>query len=179
MFSTPTVIRITRVISILIMCGAMYLSYGHQRDLFASWGVDWQSASLAPLTIDLLAVACSLCVHAEGIDQKGRVAAILLLGGAGSASMSANFLAGATPGSKIVNVWFVIAYLGCEWLATRVKGSAKGVDAKRSAAAKKAAATRAANAQKKTSQAKRQRVGAAVAAGSVVVPMRRTGNAAA
>lgn len=177
MFSTATVIRIIRVISILIMCATMYLSFGHQRDLFFGWGVDLQSAVIAPLTIDLLAIACSLGIHADGIDRKGRVASALILSMAGSASITANFLAGATLGSKIVNVWCVIAYLGCEWLATRVKGSAKVVDAKRSAAAVKAAATRRANAQQKRSQTKRQRV-AAAGTDNVVQMMRSSGHAA-
>lgn len=178
MFSTQTVIRVIRVISILIMCATMYLSFGHQRNLFLSWQVDLQSSLIAPLTIDLLAIACSLGIHADGIDRKGRVAATIILLLAGSASMSANFLAGSTPGSKIVNVWCVVAYLGCEWLANRMKGAAKVVDSKRSAAARKAAATRAANKQRKTSQAKRQRVAAAVAQGNVV-PMTRSGSVAA
>lgn len=178
MFSTATVIRIIRVISILIMCATMYLSFGHQRDLFLSWQIDLQSAIIAPLTIDLLAIACSLGIHAEGIDRKGRVAATLILALAGSASITANFLAGSTVGSKAINVWCVIAYLGCEWLATRVKGAAKVVDSRRSEAAKKAAATRAANKQRRESQVKRQRVGAAVKSGNVVVPLVRSGHAA-
>jgi hypothetical protein len=159
MFGSANSIRFIRVCSIAIMCIAATLSYGHQRQLLLDWGVDYLASAATPITIDLLAIICTLAIHTEGVASGGRRTAILVLLCAGGVSCSANFIAGGSLGSKITNVWAVVAYLLSEWVAAKVKAAPKpSVDLKRSVAAKKAAATRRANkAKRSTSRTMTQR----------------------
>lgn len=175
MFSNVGSIRFIRFCSIAIMVIAAVLSFGHQRQLLLNWGVDYLGAAATPITVDLLAIICTLAIHTDGVALGGRRTAIIVLLIAGSISCTANFLSGGSLGSKIANVWSVLAYLLSEWIAAKVKSAPKAVDGKRSEAAKKAAVTRRANrAQREKSQAKRQRVAAAVKADGNVVPLRAT-----
>ncbi|HEU5217650.1 MAG TPA: hypothetical protein VFU23_03275, partial [Gemmatimonadales bacterium] len=98
-------------------------SYLTQRGLFLLWDVDPVTSGIAPIAVDLLAIICTLAVHAEGIARKGHRAAVVVLVITGSASVTANFLAGATPGSKAVHAAMVVLYLLAEWIAAQVKGS--------------------------------------------------------
>lgn len=170
MFRTNSLsIGFIRLCSLGIMSIAAFLSFGHQRHLLGAWGVDPVAAFCTPITIDLLAIICTLAIHADGVAAGGRRTAIMVLVVAGLASSGANFIAGGTLGSKITNVWAVVAYLLSEWVAAKVKAAPRGVDLKRSEAAKKAAATRARNkAQRQRSHVKATRVRAAVAEGNVV-----------
>jgi hypothetical protein len=90
--------------------------------LFLAWQVDGFTAAAAPVAVDLLAIICTLAVHTHGVARKGRRAAIVVLILTGSASTAANFIAGQTPGSKIVHAGMVVLYLAAEWIAAQVKG---------------------------------------------------------
>lgn len=143
-------IRIIRILSLLIMTAAAAVSYGTQRALFLGWEVDPFTAAIAPIAVDLLAIICTLAVHTDGVARKGRRAAIVVLALVGSASVSANFVAGHTTGSRIVHAAMVVLYLLAEWIAAQVKSAPPTVDPKRSAAARRAVITRRANAAKRT-----------------------------
>jgi len=115
------VIRTIRVLSLLIMAAAAAVSYSTQRGLFLAWSVDHFTAAVAPIAVDLLAIICTLAVHTDGVAAKGRRAAIVVLVLTGTASTSANFIAGVTPGSKVVHAAMVVLYLLAEWIAAQVK----------------------------------------------------------
>jgi hypothetical protein len=138
-------IRLIRLCSIAIMCIAAVISYSHQAHLLKVWGVDALAAGALPITVDLLAIICTLSIHTEGVARPGRRAAIVVLLAAGTVSSAANFIAGGTLGSKVANVWAVAAYLLAEWVAAKVKTAPPAVDPKRSEAARQAAVTRRAN----------------------------------
>ena len=114
-------IKVIRVLSLLIMGAAALVSYSTQRGLFLGWRVDELTASIAPIAVDLLAIICTLAVHTDGVARKGRRAAIVVLVLTGSASTAANFLAGQTPGSKVVHAAMVVLYLLAEWIAAQVR----------------------------------------------------------
>jgi hypothetical protein len=118
----PSTIRIIRVLSLVIMVATATVSYSTQRVLFTEWQCDRLTAGIAPIAVDLLAIICTLAVHADGVARKGRRAAIVVLVITGSASLTANFLAGTTPGSKAVHAAMVVLYLMAEWIAAQVKG---------------------------------------------------------
>lgn len=145
-------VRVIRICSVAIMSLAAYTSFGHQQALLLSWGVDLQSSVITPITVDLLAIICTLAIHAPGVQPGGRRAAIFVLVTAGSVSVAANYISGGTLGSKIANTWAVVAYLLAEWVAAKVKAvppvTAPAVDPKRSDAARRAHVTRKANASK-------------------------------
>lgn len=143
-------IKVIRILSTAIMIAAVAVSYSTQRGLFLLWEVDGFTSSVAPIAVDLLAVLCSLALHADGVARKGRRVAVFVLVVTGTASTAANFVAGLTLGSKIVHAMMVILYLLSEFVASTVKQAAAAVDPSRSQAAKKAAATRKANAAKRT-----------------------------
>ncbi len=143
-------IRVIRVLSLAIMVAAAAVSYSTQRALFLLWQVDAFTAAVAPIAVDMLAVLCTMAIHTDGVALKGRRTAVFVLIVTGTASMSANFLAGLTLGSKIVHAAMVALYLLSEFVASTVKHAAPAVDPKRSEAAKKAASTRRLNATKRT-----------------------------
>jgi len=143
-------IRVIRVLSLAIMVAAAAVSYSTQRTLFLLWQVDTFTAAVAPIAVDMLAVLCTLAIHTDGVARKGRRTAFFVLAVAGTASMTANFVAGQTLGSKVVHAAMVALYLLSEFVASTVKQAPPVVDAKRSEAAVKAAATRKANAAKRT-----------------------------
>lgn len=151
-------IRLIRACSTAIMVIAAVISYGHQRQLLLDWGVDYLAAAALPITVDLLAIICTLAFHTEGIAQAGRNAAVWVLIAAGLASGGANFLAGATLGSRLANVWAVAAYLLAEWVAAKVKAAPPAVDSKRSEAARRGHQTRKANATKRKPRTPVQKV---------------------
>lgn len=122
-------IRIIRVLSLLIMAAAAYVSYGTQRGVFLSWKVDDQSAAIAPIAIDMLAIICTLAIHTERVTRKGRRTAIFVLLVTVGGSTSANVLAGVTVGSKAVHGGMVLLYLMAEWVAAQVKQAPEAVSA--------------------------------------------------
>jgi hypothetical protein len=138
------------VLSLAIMVAAMVVSYKTQRALFTEWSVDAFTATVAPISVDMLAIICTLAIHTEGVARKGRRAAIIVLLLTGSGSVAANWMAGDTAGSKLVHAAMVVLYLLAEWIAAQVKSAPPAADPVRSLAAKKAAATRKANAAKRT-----------------------------
>ena len=139
-------IKLIRACSVAIMILAAWNSYGHQHALLRGWGVDSTAALTTPLTVDLLAIICTVAIHMPGIAKGGRGPAIVVLLVAGTVSCGANFIAGSTLGSKLSNVWAVVAYLLAEWVAARVKAIPRvAVDPQRSEAARKAHVTRRAN----------------------------------
>lgn len=156
MSSSSSSVKLIRACSTAIMVIAAVISYSHQRHLLLTWGVDDLAAYALPITVDLLAIICTLAIHTEGVARSGRNAAIVVLIAAGLASGTANFVAGGTFGSKLANVWSVVAYLLAEWVAAKVKTAPPAVDPKRSEAAKQAAATRKANATRKAKPRARQ-----------------------
>jgi hypothetical protein len=103
------------------MVVAAAVSYQTQRGLFLAWSVDSFTAAIAPIAIDLLAIICTLAIHADGVAREGRKAAIVVLVITGSGSLTANFLAGHTLGSKAVHAAMVALYLLAEWIAAQVK----------------------------------------------------------
>lgn len=114
-------IKLIRVLSLAIMVVAAAVSYQTQRGLFLAWSVDGFTAAIAPIAIDLLAIICTLAIHADGVAREGRKAAIVVLVITGSGSLTANFLAGHTLGSKAVHAAMVALYLLAEWIAAQVK----------------------------------------------------------
>lgn len=143
-------IRVIRVLSLAIMVAAAAVSYNTQRALFLLWQADALTSAVAPIAVDMLAVLCTLAIHTEDVARKGRRTAIFVLIVTGTSSMAANFVAGLTPGSKIVHAAMVALYLLSEFVASTVKKAPPVVDPKRSEAAVKAAATRKANAAQRT-----------------------------
>ena len=143
-------IRIIRVLSLLIMVAAASVSFGTQRAVFTDWHVDGYASVVAPLSIDLLAILCNLALHADNVQRVGRKVAALVLVVTMGGSLSANWMAGVTIGSKAVHAGMVVLYVLAEWVSSTVKQGPPTVDPKRSAAATKAAETRKRNAAKRT-----------------------------
>ena len=143
-------IRIIRVLSLLIMVAAASVSFGTQRGIFLDWHVDGYASVVAPLSIDLLAILCNLALHTDGVARMGRRVAALVLVVTMGGSLTANWIAGETIGSKAVHAGMVLLYVLAEWVSSTVKQAPPAVDRKRSEAAVKAAATRKANAAKRT-----------------------------
>ena len=152
MTSNHRTIRAIAILAGMIALIAAAASYGHQTELLLSWGVGIYSYAV-PLTVDLLAIICSLALHTKGVAKAGRVAAVVMLTLAGGMAVAANVIAGGTVGAKVANGWMVLAYLGAEWVSAKVRQAQPGKPTptaqereKRSAAARKAAATRKRNA---------------------------------
>jgi uncharacterized protein DUF2637 len=135
-------IRIIRVLSLLIMVAAASVSFGTQRGIFLTWHCDGYTATVAPLSIDLLSILCNLALHTDGVWRRGRRIAAVVLVITMSGSLSANWLAGEVIGSKAVHAGMVVLYVLAEWVSSTVKQAPPAVDPARSQAAKKAAATR-------------------------------------
>lgn len=104
----------------LIMIAAMVTSYTTQHELFLSWKVEAMTAALAPAVIDVLAITCAEILHDQRV-VRGKVWAAIVLALAGAGSMAANFMAGATWGSRVVHASMVLAYV----LAELVVGSVR------------------------------------------------------
>lgn len=114
-------LKLIRPLALFIMIAAMASSYHTQLVLFRTWRVDTFTALIAPFAVDALAVICSIAIGAKGASGKKLAAAVLVvtLGG----SMTANFIAGATLGSRIVHAGMVLIYLMAELVASRVKAA--------------------------------------------------------
>lgn len=112
-------LKLIRPLALFIMIAAMASSYHTQLVLFRTWEVDLFTAVIAPFAVDALAVICSIALGAKGVSGKKLAATVLVvtLGG----SMAANFIAGATPGSKIVHAGMVLIYLMAELVASKVR----------------------------------------------------------
>ena len=113
-------LKLIRPLALFIMIAAMASSYHTQLLLFRAWEVDVFTAVIAPFAVDALAVICSIAVGTRGARGKTLAATVLVvtLGG----SMTANFIAGATLGSKIVHAGMVLIYLMAELVASKVQG---------------------------------------------------------
>ena len=112
-------LKLIRPLALFIMIAAMASSYHTQLVLFRVWKVDIFTAGIAPFAVDALAVICSIAIGAKGATGKPLAATVLVvtLGG----SMTANFIAGATLGSRIVHAGMVLIYLMAELVASRVR----------------------------------------------------------
>lgn len=112
-------LKLIRPLALFIMIAAMASSYHTQLVLFRVWKVDVFTAGIAPFAVDALAVICSIAIGAKGASGKPLAATVLVvtLGG----SMTANFIAGATLGSRIVHAGMVLIYLMAELVASRVR----------------------------------------------------------
>ena len=106
----------------LIMIAAMVTSYATQYHLFLSWGVDGLTAAVAPAVIDLLAITCAEILHDQRVIR-GKAAAGFVLVLSGLGSMAANWIAGASVGSKAVHASMVLAYVLAELVVGRVRRS--------------------------------------------------------
>jgi hypothetical protein len=104
----------------LIMIAAMVTSYSTQLHLFRSWQVDSLTAFVAPAVVDILAITCAEILHDQYVIR-GKRSAGFVLAVAGAGSMAANWIAGATAGSKVVHASMVLGYV----LAELVVGSVK------------------------------------------------------
>jgi hypothetical protein len=138
-----TAFQRTRFSTTLIMCVAAFVSYGHQRALLASWGVDHVAQYAVPLTVDLLAITCNIALHIPDVARRGFWTSLVVLVAAVAVSGTANFIAGGTPGAKYANLWTVVAYLLSEFVTAAVKAKAREKDPVRVEAGKKAARARA------------------------------------
>lgn len=118
-------LKLIRPLALFIMLAAMASSYHTQYGLFRSWEVDTFTSVVAPFSVDALAVICSIALGAKNVKGKGLAATVLVvtLGG----SMAANFIAGATTGSRIVHAGMVLIYLMAELVSSKV-GVAKAAD---------------------------------------------------
>jgi hypothetical protein len=132
----------TRFSTTLIMVVAAFVSYGHQRELLAQWGVDRVAQYAVPLTVDLLAITCNIALHIPDVARRGFWTSLLVLIAAVAVSGTANFIAGGTLGAKCANLWTVVAYLLSEFVTAAVKAKARAKNPVRVAAGKKAAASR-------------------------------------
>lgn len=112
-------LKLIRPLALFIMIAAMASSYHTQLVLFRMWQVDIFTAGIAPFAVDALAVICSIAIGAKGASGKPLAATVLVvtLGG----SMTANFIAGATLGSRIVHAGMVLIYLMAELVASKVR----------------------------------------------------------
>jgi Protein of unknown function (DUF2637) len=137
-----TAFQRTRFVTTLIMIVAAAVSYGHQRELLAQWGVDQMAQIAVPLTVDLLAITCNIALHIPELARRGFWTSLLVLIAAVAVSGTANFIAGGTLGAKCANLWTVLAYLLSEFVTASVKARARAKDPVRVAAGKKAARTR-------------------------------------
>lgn len=113
-----------RFLSTLIMAIAAVVSYETQRGLLLGWQVDQLSSAAIPVTVDLLAIICTIGAHLDGVSPVGRRIAYRVLAVAGTASIAANVASGVTWGSRIAHAWTVVAYLLAELVAAKVKAGA-------------------------------------------------------
>lgn len=149
-----TAFQRTRFSTTLIMIVAAAVSYGHQRALLESWGVDRTAQYAVPLTVDLLAITCNIALHIPDVARRGFWTSLVVLVLAVAVSGTANFIAGGTLGAKCANLWTVVAYLLSEFVTSAVKARARAKDPVRVEAGKKAATTRKRTARKTTTTRK-------------------------
>ena len=111
-------LKLVRPLALFIMIAAMASSYHTQLALFRMWQMDLFTAVIAPFAVDALAVICSIAIGTKGARGKllASVVLVVTLGG----SMTANFIAGSTTGSKIVHAAMVLIYLLAELVSSRV-----------------------------------------------------------
>jgi len=140
----------TRFATVGIMIIAAAVSYTHQRELLAVWGVDSFAQYAVPLTVDLLAIICNIVLHIPDVARRGFWTSLLVLTMAVGVSGTANYIAGGTPGSKYANLWTVVAYILAEFVTVSAKARVRAKDPVKVSAGKKAAATRARNAKTST-----------------------------
>jgi Protein of unknown function (DUF2637) len=152
-----TAFQRTRFTTTLIMIVAAAVSYGHQRALLASWGVDHMAQYAVPLTVDLLAITCNIALHIPELARRGFWTSLVVLIAAVAVSGTANFIAGGTPGAKYANLWTVLAYLLSEFVTSAVKAKVREKDPVRVEAGKKGAQKRIANAKGKTTPVRKPR----------------------
>jgi len=112
-------LKLIRPLALFIMIAAMASSYHTQLILFRQWEVDLFTAVIAPFAVDALAVICSIAIGAKGASGKKLAATVLVV--TLGASMAANFIAGATLGSRIVHAGMVLIYLMAELVASKVR----------------------------------------------------------
>ena len=112
-------LKLIRPLALFIMIAAMASSYHTQLVLFRAWEVDIFTAVIAPFAVDALAVICSIAIGAKGASGKKLAATVLVV--TLGASMAANFIAGATLGSRIVHAGMVLIYLMAELVASKVR----------------------------------------------------------
>ena len=147
-----TAFQRSRISTTFIMVVAAFVSYGHQRELLATWGVDRVAQYAVPLTVDLLAITCNIALHIPDVARRGFWTSLIVLIAAVAVSGSANFIAGGTLGAKCANLWTVLAYLLSEFVTAAVKAKARAKDPVRVAAGKKAAASRTRTTKKTTTR---------------------------
>lgn len=137
-----TAFQRTRFSTTLIMIVAAAVSYGHQRALLTTWGVDDAASYAVPLTVDLLAITCNIALHIPDVARRGFWTSLVVLVLAVAVSGTANFIAGGTLGAKCANLWTVLAYLLSEFVTAAVKGKSREKDPVRVEAGRRAAVTR-------------------------------------
>jgi len=137
-----TAFQRTRFSTTSIMIVAAFVSYGHQRELLATWGVDEVAQWAVPLTVDLLAITCNIALHIPEVARRGFWTSLIVLVAAVAVSGTANFIAGGTLGAKCANLWTVVAYLLSEFVTASVKARVRAKDPVRVEAGRKAARTR-------------------------------------
>lgn len=133
-----------RLSTVAIMFAAAYVSYGHQRHLLLAHGANEQAAAIVPLTVDLLAITCTILVHVKDISRYGFIVALVTLILAVGVSGMANWLAGANDIDRAANLWTVVAYLLSELVTATAKSRkspARVAGAKQAAVTRKATAT--------------------------------------
>lgn len=116
-----TAFQRARVSTMLIMAAAAYVSYGHQRTLLLEHDANSQAAAIVPLTVDLLAITCTILVHVKDISRYGFWIALGTLIAAVGVSGVANWLAGANDIDRAANLWTVVAYLLSELVTAAAK----------------------------------------------------------
>jgi len=158
-----TAFQRTRFSTTLIMVVAAAVSYGHQRSLLQSWGVDDAASYAVPLTVDLLAITCNIALHIPDLARRGFWTALVVLVLAVAVSGTANFIAGGTLGAKFANLWTVVAYLLSEFVTSAVKAKTREKDPVRVEAGRKSAVTRKAAPKKAPTRKPRARKAAATA----------------
>lgn len=114
-------INTVRVLTGVIAAIGAVASYTTQAHLLMSWGVESYLAWTIPLTVDCLAIICSLVVHTHGIDEDARRIAYRVLGVALTTSITANALSGESVGARVTHVWCVVVYMLGEMIVAKIK----------------------------------------------------------
>jgi hypothetical protein len=98
-------------------------SFGTQVDLLKHWGMPTQFAWGVAATVDMLAVCAVIALSITGLPRADRKVIGFILFVALSASLGANVTAGLmeSVGAAIGHAWPVIAYMGAELIASRIR----------------------------------------------------------
>src|SRR5262245_9783430 len=111
---------VKRIAYLIAVIGAV-TSFGTQVELLQSWHIQTTFAWGIASTVDLLAICAAIALQVPGFPDRGLVGSILVF--ALAASITANMIAGlkVSVGSGVGHAWPVVAYMGAELIAARMR----------------------------------------------------------